>query len=209
MILEHVALSVARCIEVMAGVATAGPFLFDEPGVFTREALHVLLGAELGRSVRHGGTVALALVELDGDGPALVRQAASAAYGSLGGERFAVATYGRGVLALLRGAGDATVVEPRIEEAMAALRCGGVVLRGAGVVTYSLAGSAAMSALDVEQLADEARVRAVSVGSGVERVVLTSGPGVAGPEAGPEAGPRRTPSSTPPEAGPPVEVRLA
>ena len=202
MILEHVALSVARCIEAMAGVATAGPFLFDEPGVFTREALHVLSGAELGRSARHGGTVALALVELDGDSPALVRQAASAAYGHPGGERFAVATYGRGVLALLRGAGEATVVEQRIEEAMAAIRRCGAVTRGAGVVSYSLAGSAAMGELEVEQLADEARARAVSIGSGVERVVLASGPGASAAEAGL----RRTPSSAPPEARPPVEV---
>ena len=182
-ILEHLALSVARCIEAMAGVATVGPFVFDEPGVFTREALHVLLSAELNRSARHGGTVALALLELDGDCPALVRQAASAAYGSLGGERFAVATYGRGVLAVLRGAGDATVVEQRIEEALADIRRCGVVVRGAGIVTYSLASSAAMGELEVEQLADEARVRAVSVGSGVEHVVLGSRPGVGETEA--------------------------
>ena len=177
MILEHVALGVARRMEAMAGVGTVGPFVFDEPGVFTREALHVLLGAELGRSARHGGTVELALIELDGDCPALVQQCALAAYGSLGGERFAVATYGKGVLALLRGAGDAEVVKQRIEQAMADVPRCGAVMRGAGIVTYSLASSAAMGELEVEHLADEARVRAVSLGSGVEHVVLGSGPG--------------------------------
>ena len=178
MILEHVALGVARRMEAMAGVGTAGPFVFDVPGVFTREALHVLLGAELGRSARHGGTVELALIELDGDCPALVQQCALAAYGSLGGERFAVATYGKGVLALLRGAGDAEVVKRRIEQAMADIPRCGAVMRGAGIVTYSLASSVAMGELEVEHLADEARVRAVSLGSGVEHVVLGSGPGV-------------------------------
>ena len=142
----------------------------------------------------------LALIELDGDCPALVRQAALAAYGSHGGERFAVATYGRGVLALLRGAGDATVVEQRIEQAMADIvRCG-AVMRGAGIVTYSLASSAAMGELEVEQLADEARVRAVSTGSGVEHVVLASQPGVGATDAGLRCTPLGTEAAGRPQA---------
>lgn len=174
LILEHMALGVARRMEALAGVGTVGPFIFDEPGIFSRKALHILLGAELGRSARHGGTVELALIELDQEYPALVQQCAFADGGPLGGERFAVANYGKGVLALLRGAGDDKVVEQRIEQALEEIRRSGVVIRGAGIVTYSLSGSAALGEHEVAHLADEARIRAVSTGSGVEHVVLSS-----------------------------------
>jgi CheY-like chemotaxis protein len=173
LILEHIALGVARRMEALAGFGTVGPFLFDEPGIFSREALYVLLGAELGRSARHGGTVELALIELDQERPELRQQCASADGGPLGGERFAVANYGKGVLALLRGAGDDKVVRRRIEQALGEIRRSGAGMRGAGIVTYALSGSAALGEREVAHLADEARVRAVSTGSGVEHVVLS------------------------------------
>lgn len=172
LILEHMARGVARRIEARAGVGMVGPYPFDEPGVFTRETLLVLLGAELRRTARWGGVVDLTLVALETDEPALVRRAALAAYGSLAGERLAIATFGPGVLALMRGAGDAPVVEQRIGQALADLQSAGVVARGTGRVTYSLQNSAALGATEVAQLADEARMRSVALGSGVEHVML-------------------------------------
>lgn len=174
LILEHVARGVARRIEARAGVGMVGPYAFDEPGVFTREALLVLLGAELRRTTRHGGTVDLVLIELATDAPDLLRKGAMAAYGSLGNERFAVAAWVAGAMAVLRGAGDAHVVEQRIQRAMADIQASGVVVRGAGRVTYSLADSVILGAGEVAQLADEARERAVSKGSGIEHVVLVN-----------------------------------
>lgn len=174
LILEHMARGVARRIEARAGVGMVGPYPFDEPGVFSREALLVLLGAELRRTARRGGVVDLALVTLETDEPALVRRGALAAYGSLGGERLAVATFGAGVLALLRGAGDAQAVEQRIGQALADLLAAGVVVGGTGRVTYSLSNSAALGATEVAQLADEARMRSVTLGAGVEHVMLSN-----------------------------------
>lgn len=172
LILEHMARGVARRIEARAGVGMIGPYPFDEPGVFSRETFLVLLGAELRRTARRGGVVDLALVVLETDEPALVRRCALAAYGNLGGERLAVATFGAGVLALLRGAGDAQAVEQRMGQALADILSAGVMVRGTGRVTYSLANSAALGATEVAQLADEARMRSVARGAGVEHVML-------------------------------------
>jgi uncharacterized protein YjeT (DUF2065 family) len=176
LILEHVAFGMARSLEAVADASVVGPNAFGEPGVFTREALHVLLRAELGRTARSGGTVELALIGLDADAPALIRQAAKAAYGDAGGERFAVATVAPGVLALLRGAGDSAMVQQRIELALNELRRSGVVTRGVGIVTYRLAGSAALDETEIVHLAEEARVRALTLGSSTERILLAYQP---------------------------------
>ena len=175
-ILEHIALGIARHTEALA-TGNAVPVVLDQPGLFRRETLQLLLSIALRRATRDGGAIELALIQVANDDSLTARQCADTISQSIEHSGLVISSYAPGVVALLKYGKDSQRVSPGVDAAIAACNGSASRLRGVGVVRYEIAGGALVSGSELERIADETRARVVSEGSGrIERVILRTEP---------------------------------
>jgi hypothetical protein len=167
---------IARHTEALA-TGNPVPVFFDQPGLFRRDTLRLLLSTALRGATRDGGAIELAMIQLANDDSRTARKCADAINQTIEHSGSVISIYAPGVVALLKYGKDSQHVSAGVDAAITGCNASASPLRGAGVVRYEIAGGALVSASELERIVDETRARVVSEGTGrIERVIVHTEP---------------------------------